>query len=163
MVGRHYRTPDDLDDLRDDGISEASKAVHPTGNPISHSTQSGFSLPLIPCCVVNSVRFIPDERLPLHERGVGIRFVTTSLSGRLFRAIVSGLALPLRQSRAEGVGSILTASHNSNPCLLLPLPPLIPLVGVGHNPDPIPPVRGADGASRKNHRPDGVAHAFQVR
>jgi len=43
---RHYRPTDDFDDLRDDGISEASKAVHPSGNPMSHSTHVGFNEPL---------------------------------------------------------------------------------------------------------------------
>lgn len=36
---------DRFDDLRDDGIAEASQTVHPTGNPMSHSTQSGFNCP----------------------------------------------------------------------------------------------------------------------
>jgi hypothetical protein len=38
---------DDFDDLRDDGISEGSKAVHPSGNPMSHSTHVGFNAPLM--------------------------------------------------------------------------------------------------------------------
>ena len=33
---------------------------------------------------------------------------------------------------------------------------------VGHNPDPLPLVRGIDGTSRYTHRPDGVAETFQV-
>jgi len=38
--------PDFLDDLRDDGVTEGSKAVHMSGNPMSHSTHVGFRLPL---------------------------------------------------------------------------------------------------------------------
>jgi hypothetical protein len=38
-------------DLRDDGVSEGSKAVHPSGNPMSHSTHVGFKLP--PTCSLN--------------------------------------------------------------------------------------------------------------
>src|SRR5262245_6785875 len=29
-------------DLRDDGVSESFKSVHPRGNPMSHSTHVGF-------------------------------------------------------------------------------------------------------------------------
>jgi hypothetical protein len=45
MSVSHDRPPDFFNDLRDDGISETSKAVHPAGNPISHSTHSGFREP----------------------------------------------------------------------------------------------------------------------
>ena len=33
---------------------------------------------------------------------------------------------------------------------------------MGHNPDPLPLVRGIDGTSRYTDRPDGVAETFQV-
>ena len=36
-------------------------------------------------------------------------------------------------------------------------------MGVGHNPGPLSPVRGVDGTSRNNKRPDGVPEGFQVR
>jgi len=36
-------------------------------------------------------------------------------------------------------------------------------VGVSNNPDPIPAMRGVEGASWNNKRPAGVALAFQVR
>jgi hypothetical protein len=36
---------DVLSDLRDYGVTEASKSVHPIGNPISHSTHGGFNCP----------------------------------------------------------------------------------------------------------------------
>lgn len=45
MLLSHDCSPDDFDDLRDDGVSEGSKAVHPGGNPISHSTHVGFNVP----------------------------------------------------------------------------------------------------------------------
>ena len=35
-------SPDPLDDLGDDGISKGSKAVHPMGKPMKHSTHLGF-------------------------------------------------------------------------------------------------------------------------
>ena len=40
--------PDPLGDLRDEGVAEGGKAVHPSGNPISHSTHVGFSCPGAP-------------------------------------------------------------------------------------------------------------------
>lgn len=36
---------DELRDLRDDGVAEPSKAVHSAGNPIIHSTNTGFGVP----------------------------------------------------------------------------------------------------------------------
>ncbi len=41
------RAPYDFDNLRDYGVSKGSKAVHPGGNPISHSTQLGFNAPVV--------------------------------------------------------------------------------------------------------------------
>jgi hypothetical protein len=46
--------------------------------------------------------------------GVG-QCVATSFRGREFLFIVSALALPLRQSRAVGVGQILTAVASPSP------------------------------------------------
>jgi hypothetical protein len=37
----HYCPPDDFGDLRDDGIAERSKSVHPCGYPIRRSIVSG--------------------------------------------------------------------------------------------------------------------------
>lgn len=39
---------DQLRDLRDDGVSKGLKSVCPIGNPMSHSTQVGFSCPASP-------------------------------------------------------------------------------------------------------------------
>jgi hypothetical protein len=36
-----------LRDLRDDGVTEAFKTVHPSGYPMSHSTHVGFNAPPI--------------------------------------------------------------------------------------------------------------------
>ena len=46
-VGGEDRVADDLYDLWDDSVPEASKSVHPAGNPMSHSTQFGFNDPRI--------------------------------------------------------------------------------------------------------------------
>jgi hypothetical protein len=43
-------------------------------------------------------------------------------------------------------------------------PPLLsPALGVGHEPEPLSEVRGADPRSAEIKRPDGVARSFQVR
>ena len=39
------RLGDHLGHLRHDGVAEGAQAVHPAGNPMSHSTQAGFSIP----------------------------------------------------------------------------------------------------------------------
>lgn len=58
------------DDLRDDGISEGFKAVHPVGYPMSHSTQSGFSRPFATAFKFTAVaKFIPC--FPAFCEGVG--------------------------------------------------------------------------------------------
>jgi hypothetical protein len=41
----NYLSSDDFDDLRDDRVPEASQTVHPSGNPMSHSTHVGFNAP----------------------------------------------------------------------------------------------------------------------
>ena len=56
--GFDYGTSDLLNNLGDDGVSKSSKAVHPVGYPMSHSTHSGFREP-----------------------------PTTAFSGRLFRSL----------------------------------------------------------------------------
>lgn len=47
LRGLNYCSPDDFDDLRDDRVPEASQTVHPSGNPMSHSTHVGFNCPPI--------------------------------------------------------------------------------------------------------------------
>ena len=43
--------PDVRRDLGDDGVAKGAQAVHPMGNPISHSTQRGFSCPPFPAVI----------------------------------------------------------------------------------------------------------------
>ena len=107
---------------------------------MSHSTNSGF-------------------------RGPPLPFATTSFNGLAFLFIVSGLAWLDFQSRALGVGNIFTAVANPSPAFgLAPLRLWLPFtVGVGHNPNPVPSVRGIDGASWYNKRLAGVTRSFQVR
>ena len=42
---RHDQSADKLGNLGDYGVAEASKSVHPPGNPMSHSTHVGFNCP----------------------------------------------------------------------------------------------------------------------
>jgi hypothetical protein len=126
--------------LRDDGVSEGSKAVHPRGNPISHSTHVGFNIP--PAALGRGIPFLP------------------------YCSAFDFLPESLRQSRAVGVGhspraTAFTAIERSTvpflpsgrrPVGLIPLrtpfPPFASLAaGVGHNPDSIPPVWCANGGS----------------
>jgi hypothetical protein len=45
--------------LWDNGVSETSQSVHPTGNPISHSTHSGFNCPLLLSAVFTAPSKLP--------------------------------------------------------------------------------------------------------
>jgi hypothetical protein len=44
-MGGHDEPSNVFGNLRDDGVAEGSKSVHPLGNPMSHSTHVGFSCP----------------------------------------------------------------------------------------------------------------------
>src|SRR5688572_13899930 len=49
-----HQTPSDpLRDLRDDRVAESPQSVHPSGNPMSHSTHVGLSCP--PTEVLNAI------------------------------------------------------------------------------------------------------------
>jgi hypothetical protein len=67
------RLPDERRDLRDDRISEGSQTVHPSGNPISHSTHVGFSAPLtkVPRAAAALRWFDPPPIVIPLLRGVG--------------------------------------------------------------------------------------------
>src|SRR6185503_3699677 len=51
---------DQFGDLRDYGVSELLKSVHPAGNPMSHSTHVGFKLPISPDSARASSRRLPS-------------------------------------------------------------------------------------------------------
>src|SRR6201993_2628277 len=51
------RAADQFRDLRDDRVAEPFKAVHPSGNPMSHSTHVGFSDPRMPRLAKQSCKF----------------------------------------------------------------------------------------------------------
>ena len=56
--------------LGDDGISEGSISVHPVGNPINHSFQSGFTCP--PICLVSLTRFGSLSIRPPRSKALGV-------------------------------------------------------------------------------------------
>jgi hypothetical protein len=149
--GEHLR------DLRDDGVSEASKAVHPGGYPISHSTHVGFREPRYSSSLLHFSRATLLAADPPH----------------------SSILPLLCPEHAAGVGHIFTRSRSFT-CMAAPLfrlwraidcaayfalppPDASWTFGVGHNPDAIPSVRGIDGASWNNNRKRGVTDGFQVR
>lgn len=74
-----------LGDLGNDGVAESSQSVHPSGNPMSHSTHVGFNCPR-----ASQFGFLrPFELGSPDAVGVGYSF-TTAFSGRLFRRYCDG-------------------------------------------------------------------------
>ena len=126
--------PDPFRDLRDKRVSQASQTVHPSGNPISHSTHVGFNEPLVPDAATASessferagsrnLSALPvdcDGRRPSHAVGVGHCKTWRPSSPFTGTFVMSPVSF---QSRAVGV------PH------------------VGDNPGPVAAVRGANGAS----------------
>jgi hypothetical protein len=139
----HDRPPDHFRDLRDEAISERPQSVHPIGYPSNHSTHEGFRLLVIGCGIS-----LPNRTISFKSRELGGK--VSAETGAPF------------QSRAEGVGQIsrLTARSNVKACrpfsrhaglvdfIRMERPSLSATVGVGHDPDSVPPVRGTNGASR---------------
>lgn len=93
--------PDKLDDLRDDGVAEGPKSVHPSGNPMSHSTHVGFSEPS------TAVRKLSPPSLP-EEPGPPVPSLDVGVgqTARPNRPLIGtfGLNFPSLWSRAVGVG-----------------------------------------------------------
>ena len=128
LLGMDDRAADQLRDLRDDRVSEGPKSVHPSGNPMSHSTHVGFKEPLPVCDLIASGKL--SGKRPANRRARD--------SVDIFSP-----------SDASGVGQRRTAVASPSPEVgLAPLRLWFPLtVGVGHNPDAVASVRGANGTS----------------
>ena len=125
-------------DLRHDGISVSAQSSHAGGNPMSQRECAGFNWPgfsvaagepvgvgpeSVSCACPHSLGyFLPLTwlYLPVPSPALGVAHgascTACSFSGRLFFAIVSGLARPSRQSRAVGVAQFA--------CVLSPTPRL---------------------------------------
>ena len=128
------------------------KSVHPSGNPMSHSTHVGFNAPISrdsdECCVEDS-RFFQSVAL-----GVGSIFAAPVRVIRRSRLpLLSRCQSP--DSRARGVGNSFTARASVGRTaafgdwLLFVLPPRASTAtGVGHDEDPVPNMRRTNGGSR---------------
>ena len=133
--GGEDRAAYDFRDLRDDRVAESPQSVHPSGNPMSHSTHAGFRAP-----------------------------PTAAFSGRLLRSICDGGPL-LEASCVVGVGHQRTASPKllPKPLPLMPralcrarrasmvaksvVSPVSITAGVGHDPEAVALVRRTNGGS----------------
>lgn len=76
QAGLQNGAADQLRDLRDDRVAEAMQAVHPSGNPMSHSTHVGFSEPPATSCG-EGVR--PSEKLTDRRFAVAVGVVSQTL------------------------------------------------------------------------------------
>jgi hypothetical protein len=173
MCGEDEAAPD-FRDLWDDRVSEYAQAVHPRGNPMSHSTHVGFSEPRIafwPCdwrperllavgvghraLLTASIRFPPFRPFLGVTRPPCVPSVARSVGH--IRAAPNRVGLPLMYvseplslSAATGVGQSdrLTARPSSFPLGPLLRPSGLKPCGVGHNEDTISFVRGTDRSRR---------------
>jgi hypothetical protein len=141
----HHGASDRFRDFGDNGIADtADKRASFSGvMPINHAqTASKTSRPTVP-------------RAP---------FCNCSESGREFRACVSSLALPERQSRAVGVASIPARLPPHGPFAVLRSGPPLDARGVeisSNDPDAVASMRRAGVPSTHHERPAGVADRFQ--
>ena len=149
--------------LRDDGVAEGPKSVHPSGNPMSHSTHVGFSCPPTASRRVGPYRPAGSYGVPSGRKfrarlevGVGHNATASSRlrrpSVKYRRAAVSTDGMPQRSARlAVGVGQVPVRAMVSSdgrtdaPGLGLWLEPKRLAAGVGNHEDPITSVRGAEG------------------
>lgn len=138
------RVSDQLRELRDDAVSVGGDAgaSHLVGKPIIHSTK---------------IRSACGPMMP--------RACAVSESGRELRAIVSGDALPLRQSLLVGVGSIPNIARAPGHFASMAGASMLPFaVGVrqaGNDDDALPGMIGSEVRSTHHERPIGVTDLFQ--
>jgi hypothetical protein len=120
---------DQLRNLWDYGVPEGSNSVHIGGNPISHSTNSGFGMP-----VACSAQAVASSKRCQEDRPAEISFAIA----------VCGFRAP--RFAALGVGQYRSAAANPLRGSLAILPRFCGSLwrGVGHNPYPVTLVRGAN-------------------
>ena len=137
-----------------DGVAKGLESVHPTGKPISHSTNNGFSRNCR-----GKVRSTGQDSCPLIPLLGAWR-----PSSPFVRAFSLGLA-PSFQSRVVGVAHASASRFRFLPCVLeWSEPGLRPSCAllVGHDVETLPPVRRTDFIRRKESCRHAVTHAFQV-
>jgi hypothetical protein len=116
------RVADYLYDLGHDGVSEASKSVHPGGNPMSHSTHGGFNAPLVLETTIPKFNCLPKswrrwiegiDKLPRSSTseadGVGQTELATASSNLPFASRGGNFRLFTIPSAERGVGHISSA------------------------------------------------------
>ena len=157
-----------------DGVSESAKAVHPSGNPISHSTHVGFSAP--PTCVDRPSPDVGESPLRLWlSLTVGVaqsvRALSASISVPPSRALLGVTRSPFVPSVLVGVGhsalraivSKLGRNFPTRPAA----PPMFPLkvdaLGVGSKDEkPLSTVRRADFLRRPQCARNAEAHRLKL-
>ena len=109
----HHPPADDFGAGGDDGVSESSEAVHPSGYPMSHSTHVGFRGPVPPSSQIASRKFTVwpcsfltcgFEEPPSTSDVDGVGHRTTARRGGWWRRMSAGV--PLAASVAFGVGHV---------------------------------------------------------
>jgi hypothetical protein len=155
--GLHDAAADVLGYLGDDGVSEAAQSVHPSGNPMSHSTHVGFNAPLmyVPFFIADLRAFEPRAlSSALAAPGVGNigpgHLPLLAIAGSGGTAVAPGDGDWL-DPYSVAVGYITRALSGSELRRCCAGPPLFAaswVVGVGHDEDPVAEVRGTDGGSR---------------
>ena len=138
----HQAPPDVFSDLRDDGVAKGSQTVHPSGYPMSHSTHVGFKLPLPSvafreagkdACRPPRARH-PAPGGPIQSRAFGVGHAFTAVARRSPKPLpFMCFCLCLCTSRRAITDSTNSFTLNA------------PASGVGHKPDAVTAVRGADG------------------
>jgi hypothetical protein len=124
-----YGVADKFGDLRHYGVSEGANSVQPMGNPISSSTQHGFSR--------NWPSSVPRNGLedPPHSSNLPPQWSLPRIGVGTFRRCKNSVNLTPRELAAARFATSSGDMHS----LLKSV-----FVGVGNDPDPIPLMRGAD-------------------
>jgi hypothetical protein len=157
--GGEDRVADKLGDLRDYGVSEGLKSVHPSGNPMSHSTHRGFKVPspeLRTSGWLPSIFCIFEPGRPAASSfAVGVGHIFTATARGIppcaygFERFDALSAVGAGQSLAIIDKSMFRprfSSRSEPSAVRLPFSPSDAL-GVGNNPNPVASVRGTNGES----------------
>jgi len=148
-LGLQDGAADDFRDLRDNGVAEGSKAVHPRGNPMSHSTHVGFSEPPIWFANRPETWSVSFGRMPPGVGSLSAKFTARPSSfpeGPLLRP--SWLKpCGVGHSPCRAIAPKVGLSAAPELAERLKKLPLSTVTGVGNNPNPVPLVRRTNGGS----------------
>src|SRR5262245_6901854 len=101
--GGHQPAPNPLGDLGDDGVAEGSQSVHPSGNPMSHSTHVGFNAPFTAVRRLSPPSPPEDPGPPIPSDSVGVGQRATNVATDRLLAVPDPDRLGPFQSDAVGV------------------------------------------------------------